>query len=1029
MKRIVALWIVAWVAGVAGADTFTSITNGLWHLPGTWDPSGIPQEADDAVVTNAVSLNQDAHVEMLSVPSGVLDAAGHALLADASADLYGTGILRNGTFNLSTFNLSGGTVGGGTVNANVFNWTGGRVEGGTHLDVVDGTFPPSGVILYLADSSLRVTGTFAQGGTGMIRLDGTSSVATNQGSWNLGTDAQPFNGTGFFVNEGTFRKSGGTGINAILVPFSDRGGTVQVDGGALRFHMADENNLVFSNTAFAVASGSSVLVRERATFEGAITGSGAGALVLGEYYGSRFYFTNSCSLDLGSAMLRWDTGRFLGDVTTLSPLVVQSEESHSVQGGHWTATGGVRHNSGKDVRLDHAILEIPANATYDHQTDGTLISGPVPSRVDLAGTLLKSGGAGTSLVSAPVYCDGGLLEIAEGTLSFTGNGRMENLRVHLADGTAWSPGGINSNVTVSASGSANIPFNEDAVAAGVWSLTNANLSAWFYFSSGTLYPSPSLTLEGSNSVFKLSKGYLRDGTITNRISFEVTSGGDGCGLSYCRFYNEAEADFFRAPYFSYSTWHNQGGARHRIHQDGKFISGSSSACTYFNNGTFRKVAGSGMAYTGIRWVDEGGTLQVDEGGLSLYAENNQFSGTHIELASGTAFRMAGTLATNITVTAAGPARLRLADSCDQSGLGDLPLSGPITVELVENHLSMTGTISGAEAAFEWTSGAIENSRMTNAVPCLFNGTAYHSLWESRMTLQSGAIHSNATLTLYHTIIRNEAGSLYQLVADGIAMKSSSYGDFHNRGALVKTAGDGTTEINAIFQNQGGVVGAERGLLQFVSAVDLSGGGLRVALGGTNDYGRVRSLDTATADGTLEVTLRDGFRPAPGDRFEVLSGNSLDGAFSSNSLPALASGLEWRLDQSASALTLCVVSSADTDSDGLGDSWELRSFGDLATSGGGTNNVDRDPCTDYQEYIADTLGNDSNDWFRIVAFTNATLAFDSSSNRVYSLYGCGNLVSNAWNLLQGPRPGTGGADSMNPAGNLPAGFYKLEVGLP
>jgi len=120
---------------------------------------------------------------------------------------------------------------------------------------------------------------------------------------------------------------------------------------------------------------------------------------------------------------------------------------------------------------------------------------------------------------------------------------------------------------------------------------------------------------------------------------------------------------------------------------------------------------------------------------------------------------------------------------------------------------------------------------------------------------------------------------------------------------------------------------------------------------------------------------------------------------------------------------------DSDSDDLGDAWELRSFGDLTTSSGGSGNVDNDPQTDYQEYIADTLGGDSNDWFRVTSISNGIVYFDSSNARWYTLLGCTNLLSNDWKPVQSARMGVGGMDSMTSTNNLSVEFYKLTVELP
>ncbi len=1031
MKRIVFLWGGVMAAGVVGADTFTSVTNGLWHVPATWGQAVLPGEADVAVIeTYSVSLNQNAHVELLSVGSGVLDAAGHTLVVDSTTDVYGSGILRGSTFDLSTFTLSGGTVDEATVNANVFNWSGGRADD-SQLNVTDGTFSYSGSSpRYLHNSSLGITGDFTQSGTGLLRLDGASSVIENGGTWDLTTDAKPFIGTGHFENRGTFKKSAGSGANDITVPFYDYAGTLQVDSGSIDFEVNPED-AVFSNTTFSIASGSSAFFPNGANFSDTITGSGGGTLSLGWYFGTTFDFTNDCSITMGSGGISWNVGQFNGNLTTLSRVDIRTTGSHSVYKSRWIATGGARHITATGVNLTQSVLEIPTNATYELQTNGTHIIGSTYSYVDLAGTISKTKGAGTSIISAAVRGDGAMLNVSTGVLSLAGSGRLENLEVYLAEGTTWRPGGINSNVTVAATGTGSVHFyNSDATAAGRWSMTHVNLNAYFGDDGDILYVTPSLTLEGTNSSFRFSKGQIRNGIITSRIPFEVTSSGGDRLFSGCQFHNEAEADFYRSgTSLTSSSWRNQSGAVHRVHVDGSFLSGTTSF--YYNQGTFRKVAGSGTADSNVRWIDTDGILAVDEGTLALCAQYNQFSGTHVALASGTVFQMSGTLASNMTVEAVGPATVRLAaNGWDQSGLYDLPLTGPVTLELVSGTISMTGTISGAEAVFEWRGGRIENSRITNTVPSRISGSGTSYVNGSHLYFQADTLHTNRRISLQNSRIYNETGATYRLVSDGeLIYKSGNYGYFSNFGTLLKTGGAGTTEMNAVFENQGGIVGAERGTLQFGTPMDLTDGGLQIALGGTSDYGRVKSLATVTADGTLTVTLRDGYTPATNDSFIILSGSSLSGIFSSNNLPALSPELAWNLDYGSAALTLSVATAHDSDSDGLGDDWERRSFSNLTTTAGGTSNIDNDPHTDQQEYIADTLGGDSNDYFRVTSLSNGVVYFDSSSNRFYTLLGCTNLLSNDWKPVQIPRMGTGGADFLQSTNNVPQEFYKLTVELP
>lgn len=124
---------------------------------------------------------------------------------------------------------------------------------------------------------------------------------------------------------------------------------------------------------------------------------------------------------------------------------------------------------------------------------------------------------------------------------------------------------------------------------------------------------------------------------------------------------------------------------------------------------------------------------------------------------------------------------------------------------------------------------------------------------------------------------------------------------------------------------------------------------------------------------------------------------------------------------------------DTDGDTMPDDWEdLHGLDPVVEDA--SANPDTDPFDNKDEYTADTDPTDSDDWFRIAAIgagPPATIHFDSSSNRLYTLLWSADLVSNAWTNVPGApsRMGIGGSDSMIISNALPTGFYKLEVAVP
>jgi hypothetical protein len=81
------------------------------------------------------------------------------------------------------------------------------------------------------------------------------------------------------------------------------------------------------------------------------------------------------------------------------------------------------------------------------------------------------------------------------------------------------------------------------------------------------------------------------------------------------------------------------------------------------------------------------------------------------------------------------------------------------------------------------------------------------------------------------------------------------------------------------------------------------------LGGTSPglFGQLHALSSLLLDGELVATLQDGFAPGLGDEFPIITADDgLSGAFSSEVLPALSSGLAWKVGYSANNVLLEVV---------------------------------------------------------------------------------------------------------------------------
>jgi ELWxxDGT repeat protein len=167
------------------------------------------------------------------------------------------------------------------------------------------------------------------------------------------------------------------------------------------------------------------------------------------------------------------------------------------------------------------------------------------------------------------------------------------------------------------------------------------------------------------------------------------------------------------------------------------------------------------------------------------------------------------------------------------------------------------------------------------------------------------------------------------------------GAFHNDGHVISTGtivfadlvtGIGDFAGNVTF-NGGMSPGHSPASIDLAGDFTLgAGNALSIELGGRqpgNEYDRLQATGTANLGGSLAVSLINGFTPQAGDAFDILTGAAgVSGLFTSETLPALAEGLEWSIAYGANAVTLSVVESglaADFDANGRVDGHDFLAW--------------------------------------------------------------------------------------------------------
>ena len=132
----------------------------------------------------------------------------------------------------------------------------------------------------------------------------------------------------------------------------------------------------------------------------------------------------------------------------------------------------------------------------------------------------------------------------------------------------------------------------------------------------------------------------------------------------------------------------------------------------------------------------------------------------------------------------------------------------------------------------------------------------------------------------------------------------------------------------------------------------------------------------------------------------------------------------------------LLSSADSNNDGIPDGWTRQYGFNPLDPNVATGNADNDPHNNLQEWIADTNPTNALSFFRLSGISNGppiSVLFPSSLNRRYTLSYTTNLVDPVtWTNVPGQTavPGTGATTTLtDSAPSPPEKFYRVDVAVP
>ncbi len=254
---------------------------GNWDAAANWSPAQLPTAADNVFITNTgiytVSIPNAVDPTVASLTLGGASGVQTLSLGRSILTLNGGSIVNgNGQLTLTVGNSTVTGPGALTVNGTL-NWASGTLSGAGQIFIGSAGVATINGGVTLTTRTFNNTGHVSwnsgnlTAGNGAVinNLSGGTFDVTFDGRLNVGTAPATFN------NAGEFRKTAGTGIANLILPFNNSG-VVRAQSGTLSLDDGGTHSGLFSNTAGATVNfggGSHVL-----TSAAFVTGTGTMAI-------------------------------------------------------------------------------------------------------------------------------------------------------------------------------------------------------------------------------------------------------------------------------------------------------------------------------------------------------------------------------------------------------------------------------------------------------------------------------------------------------------------------------------------------------------------------------------------------------------------------------------------------------------------------------------------------------------------------------------------------------------------------------
>ncbi len=904
--------------------------SGDWGVAANWDAGRVPGGGDDAIIDRSGIIV--THASGTDAVHSLTIANGTFTLSGGSLDLMNSTLQGNSTLNLTggTLNhamiprgitLSGSTIANSIITGNVIGTTdGGTLSGVTLNGDLDLTTPATRMCnqsctyvvgLVYVTNGLTLNGTARIGGAGAMAYDNLVFLGTQTlgghgsiifgplppiiiGSQSLGNflgDAAfatftigstiAVNGKygdigaddgGPFINQGTITAdtAGGT----IVVNFGDGGrntGTLQAQGGDLRAIGSDWTN---PGGTLTLASG---------TLELGGLNNSSGRLALVVPAGGALRFFDCCGLKNTGGVFTITAAE--GGTVMIAGTIANTVGTVNLSGAGVFELAGGSINGGTIAETNGAVLVGSAGADIS-ELNGVTLDGD-----------LNLTRPATVPVPSTVFISGGLT--LNGTLRIGGHG-------HLAYGSLYFLD------TETLNGNGHIVFGPlPPRTIGFQSFSNTLSTGRL---GSTLTISSAITIDGKYGVIDCTSG----ANLVNQGTMDADVRGGTISI--------------RGPWTNNGIVEAQNGGTLSATTPANYAGGTLSGGTWqvYDKSTLRITMDTGL-------VNNAATLILDGPRSHFYQDP---TGTTDALAALTTNTGSLTLQAGRSLNLTGDFRdtgiLTIGDGSTLTINGTYTEQGSVTVQAGASLIAagafanfdgatLTGGTYDISGTFQFTNAAV----VTNAATLILDGPDAQVIDQNGNDGLAGSLVANAagaSLTLQDDANLttpgdfNNAGSLDIMGTVTVAGAFANSGSLILSGTLTLTAGgsytqtaggssilSGGTLTAATVNLQGGIVtgsGTITGNVTNAAEIDVGGAGAIGQLAIAGDYTQtaagILNLEVggydagsgfdqltisgqATLDGTLNVSLLNGFVPMSGDAFSLLTFASATGTFADGTI--------------------------------------------------------------------------------------------------------------------------------------------------